>query len=71
MELKKTTKVLVKELHSLMHILKEKNMYTVSVFTELNDMGANPTLWYIKGEGEYIDINMEKLFLFKIKYGLE
>jgi hypothetical protein len=70
MDSKKTEKVQVKELASLIQIIQEKGLYSISLYTELNDMNANPTLWYLKEDTAFIDVDMQKLLLFKIKYGL-
>jgi len=70
MDTKKTEKVQVKELASLIQIIQDKGLYSVSLFTELNDMNANPTLWYVKEDTDIIDVDMQKLLLFKIKYGI-
>jgi hypothetical protein len=70
MDTKKTEKVQVKELASLIQIIQDKGLYSVSLYTELNDMNANPTLWYLKEDTDIIDVDMQKLLLFKIKYGI-
>lgn len=70
MDSKKTEKIQVKELASLIQIIQDKGLYSVSLYTELNDMNANPTLWYLKEDTDIIDVDMQKLLLFKIKYGI-
>lgn len=70
MSIKNTEKVQIRELASLIQILHEKGLYSRSVYKELNDMNANPTLWYLKEDNHFIDVDMQKLLLFKIKYGL-